>query len=508
MKTFLKYTLFILFPVFLGIGANQAQPVRKIEIVQADEMSGINKRDKFQKLLGHVILKHEGYLMYCDSADWYSSLNYFKAYGHIKIVKGDSLTLKGNELIYDGNDKHALITGNVVFQDRYMTLKTGRLHYQIDKNKAWYDRGATIVDTSNTLTSQTGYYLGEIRELFFKKKVKLTNPDFTLECDTLQYNLKLKTAYFKSPTIIRGKDNEFIYTESGWYDTRGRKSLFKESAHLDTRKYFIAGNWLYYENETRYARARQDVLLKVKEKNIEIHGHLAEHFENLNYSYVTDSVLFVYYMKDDTLYLSSDTLKILHDTLDDKNDFLAYQNVLVYSSEMQMKCDSLVYSESDSSISLYGQPVIWNKASQITAKNIRFQLDDEKLSGMDLKKECLMIEKNAIGGFNQVSGLTMKGYFKDGKLESIDVNANAKSIYFLEDDQGLITGISQIESSFIQIVLKDKKVFKINFITEPSGVVDPPGIKARDQYRLEGFRWREDERPHAVEEIFTLRNRK
>ena len=43
-----------------------------------------------KRLIGNVRLKHEDALMFCDSAYVYSKTNKMDAYGHVRIVQGDS----------------------------------------------------------------------------------------------------------------------------------------------------------------------------------------------------------------------------------------------------------------------------------------------------------------------------------------------------------------------------------------------------------------------------------
>ena len=53
-----------------------------------------------QRLIGNVECEHEGAVMRCDSAYLYSNKK-LEAYGHISIIKGDSIFLYGDSLRYD-----------------------------------------------------------------------------------------------------------------------------------------------------------------------------------------------------------------------------------------------------------------------------------------------------------------------------------------------------------------------------------------------------------------------
>ena len=73
-----------------------------------------NEMNGAQRLSGHVVLAHAGMVMHCDSAVLYESSQTFDAFGKVNIVQGDTLTLKGNRLHYNGETQIAEMRQNVV----------------------------------------------------------------------------------------------------------------------------------------------------------------------------------------------------------------------------------------------------------------------------------------------------------------------------------------------------------------------------------------------------------
>jgi lipopolysaccharide export system protein LptA len=57
--------------------------------------------------------------------------------------------------------------------------------------------------------------------------VVLINPDYVMNCDTLEYNTQTKISKFKGPTTIKGEDTD-IYAENGWYNTDTDIAEFNE----------------------------------------------------------------------------------------------------------------------------------------------------------------------------------------------------------------------------------------------------------------------------------------
>lgn len=82
-------------------------------------------------LIDSVILYHDGATMYCDSAYLDDVSNSFQAFGNVKIKQGDTLTLTGDYMHYDGIYRLAKMRRNVVLEDKKakMTLFTDSLNF-------------------------------------------------------------------------------------------------------------------------------------------------------------------------------------------------------------------------------------------------------------------------------------------------------------------------------------------------------------------------------------------
>lgn len=94
-----------------------ASAQKRLKLKQADQLrSGRDAAgDKIERAIGNVIFNQNTTTIYCDSAYFYKSRNAIAAFGRIRITEGDSVTITGNSLEYDGNTKHAKLRKNVVF---------------------------------------------------------------------------------------------------------------------------------------------------------------------------------------------------------------------------------------------------------------------------------------------------------------------------------------------------------------------------------------------------------
>jgi hypothetical protein len=125
-----------------------------------------------RRLIGDVECEHEGAVMRCDSAYLFSDKKLI-AYGHISIIKGDSIFLYGDSLRYDAPAKLANMKGNVRCIEKDMTLTTNTLIYDIGNSVASYYNGGKIVNKENTLTSKNGHYYSATKDLTFHYDVVL-----------------------------------------------------------------------------------------------------------------------------------------------------------------------------------------------------------------------------------------------------------------------------------------------------------------------------------------------
>lgn len=496
----LKFLSLIIYVLISQISLAQKQ----IEIINAntlefDENIGQNAK----RLIGEVVFKQDDVYMYCDSAYFFDN-NSLDAFGSVRIKQGDSLNAYGKFLHYDGNIKRAELTDNVKLTDRNMVLTTNKLYYDTEKSIAHYVNGGKIVSKQNVLTSETGYYYTNQKSLFFKRNVVLTDPKYVVKCDTLKYNTSTKTAYVLSPTTITGKDS-YIYCEDGWYNTDKELAEVKKNAYIINKDKKLRGEYIYYDGNLGFGKAKENVVMIDTTQNIEIRGDYAQFNDKTKISFVTGNALL---MQDqdgrDTLYLHADTLMSYEDTLKDKKIIYAYNRVKFFKSDMQGKCDSLVYAYSDSTIKLYKSPVLWNEENQLSASYIEIENGDGSFKSLTMTESSFIVAQEDSNKFNQIKGADMKGKFSKNKLKRIYVNGNSESIYFPKnEEEKSIIGLNRSTSRDLVISMNDSsKIETISFIHEPKATLTPIKDIPLEEYYLENFKWQDAIRPKKISDIF------
>ena len=493
LNRWLKVTFVFLFLYSISCQLSYAQE-EKLEY----EAKSLEGGKAYKKLVGNVKFTQKTTIIYCDSAFAYDESNSMEAFGHVRIEDlEDSVTITSDKLFYDGNSRIAELRSNVIYVDDSIQLFTDNLDYDMTNKSATYFKGGRIIDGDNTLSSINGDYDTEGKLMIFKDAVKLVTPDYRLESDDLFYNIITKMARTSSETTIITDDGKLLKSKQrSEFDTEKGTSAFM-LGEVDTEKYLLRGNELFFNNQLGFYSAKGDVYLLAKLDSVIITGEEANFWQNKGMAKVFGDPLLKKPLGQDTLYLRADTLISLDDSLEANKRLLAFHNVQIYKSDLQGKADSLVYYLSDSSISFYSDPILWNEGSQITADTIHLLINKGMIDQLKTALNSFIISEDSTKNFNQIKGRHMVAYFEGKNIKDVDVRGNGESIYFVADEENTETlmGMNQIICSNMKIIFKENQVNDIRFYTNPDGNFVPPHELKDSDKQLEGFAWRIDERP-------------
>jgi lipopolysaccharide export system protein LptA len=470
----------------------------KVKLEQADQgRRGEKNGERYDRLIGNVIFTQNKTTIYCDSAHFYKVQNSIEAYGHVKILEGDSVTITGARLEYDGNTKKAKLRNNVVFTKlATATLYTDNLDYARPTNQAYYFNGGKLVDSINVLTSTKGYYNVNSNLASFKKNVHVKNPDYTMLSDSLQYNSRTKMIYFKTKTTVINKDSsQFIY-EGGEYNTQTKDSDIQQGVG-ESENYTIEGKKYDSDGIRKILKIRGDVVMTSKKENLKIYGQSADYYKELGITKVYNNAYVAKVTENsDTLFMAADTLISIDNKDPLKKRLLAYNHVKIFKSDLQGIADSLEYRASDSTIYFYKDPVLWAQGNQLTADSISMLLEHNTISKIYLVSKSFVISEDTLINFNQIKGRRMTASVVASKINKVYVEGNGETIYFaLDDKDKSFMGMNKIICSSMTIRFKQGRVNNLSFYVKPDANFIPPVELKQEDKRLTGFDWREDEKP-------------
>ena len=505
MQRFTKTAVWIFLLTFIILpSVVTAQKKTRIRLIQADQMSGDKTTgEELNIFTGDVIFEHDSAYLYCDSAVFNSSRNNLDAYYDVHIEVSDTLNLFGDFLHYEGNSRVATVTGNVKLVDNDATLYTDKLIYERNTKIAYYTTGGRIINDDNNLRSHQGFYYTDQKDLYFKDSVVLINPEYTLKSDTLKYNTLTEIAYISGPTTIVGKD-EFLYAEDGWYDTQTDETELKVNPYLIYKEQYLSGDSIYYEKESGKGRVIGDVMMKDTVQNIMIVSQLADYNRKSGYAWATDSAMAVLIDGSDSLFMHADTLRMTFDSTENPQNLLAYYRCKFFRSNLQGMSDSLVYSFTDSTITMYDQPALWTQGNQLTAELIKIFSSGEKVDSMHMTNSSFIISIDEYNrtNFNQIKGKNMIGYFEKNELYLIKVEGNSETIYFVREEDGVLIGINKAMSSNMEIWVDERQISDIFYFDHADANLFPEREIPVEERRLKNFKWLGKERPKSKFDIF------
>ncbi|MDO4159906.1 MAG: OstA-like protein, partial [Prevotellaceae bacterium] len=308
-----------------------------------------------QVLNGNVAFTHKGARLTCDSAYFYQESNSFRAFGHVKMLQGDTLSLFSDYAYYDGNEQMAEARYNVVLKHRKTTLYTDSLNYDRLYGIGYFFEGGKMIDKDNVLVSDWGEYDTETRHSVFNYDVHLKNPKFVLTTDTLHYDTRTSVAHIVGPSkVVSGKST--IYSSQGYYDTNKDKAELYGRSRLTNEGKELIGDSLYYDEKTGVSEGFRNVIYTDTINKNELNSDYFWYNENTGYAYATDNAVLKEFSQKDTLYMHADTMKVYTYNINTDSVWRkvhCYNKVRAYRTDIQAVCDSLVYSSKDSCMTMY-----------------------------------------------------------------------------------------------------------------------------------------------------------
>ena len=284
---------------------------KKLEILEAKRYNfqKIDSVGDFVSLAGNVRIRQGKTLFYCDSAVLDQKQNTIEAFGNIHINDEDSVQTYSQYLKYYGQQKDAILKNKVKLTDGKGVLTTNELHYNTITKVGTYVNGGKVVTGTTVLTSTEGIYYGETRDIYFKKKVVMIDPEFRVTTDTLLYNTFTEIARFTVPTVIKNKQRT-ITTSEGYYDMKNKKAVFGKRPFIDDKDYTLTADDLAIDEKSGFGDALGHAVYKSKDTanpSIIIANRLQSN-NKTNALLATQKPVMIIRQGADSIYIAADTL--------------------------------------------------------------------------------------------------------------------------------------------------------------------------------------------------------
>lgn len=486
-----------LLTLFLLLGTNiNAQRLK----IKGDNMRGANDQCKGCILFtGNVNFTRNGALIKCERALYHKNTNTVDASENVRIYRKDSdYPLRGDKLFFDGNTNIAHLRDNVYYEDDDISFTTEKFDYNTNTEEGFYFDGGIVKDSLNTLISEQGFVFGN-NDIIVKDSVEITTPDYLVLADSIKYNSDLETVYIIAPATLYS-DSSTLYAQGGYYNTRTSFAFLTNKSHMVQGPYYIEGDTLSYNENTMMGEAFGNVLLDDSSQTIMLKGNYVSHNGAEDYSYMSDSAQMLFYGGFDTLYAHAETFIYTKDTSENAL-IIGDKNVRFFRLDVQGKCDSMVYSMSDSIATLYHNPIMWSLFNQMSGETIDIHMTNNRVSHMVMTDDAFIAAREDSLRFNQVSGRKITGFIRGNELHKIDVEGQAESIYYSREGMDLV-GFNKSESNYLTIYMKDSQIEKLSMKPAALGHFHSMESLPYEEQFLRNFHWRSDLRPISPIDIF------
>ncbi|MCR4920433.1 MAG: hypothetical protein K5945_01815 [Bacteroidaceae bacterium] len=485
----------------------------KVLLLHADRLYYDERRHATaQFLVGEVAFRHGDVLMYCDSALFYEASNSFDAFGNVRMLQGDTLTLTGDVLYYNGLDQLARVRHNVVLTHRETILYTDSLDYDRLYELGYFFEGGRLVDQDNELTSDWGEYSPATREAVFNYNVRLVNPappaepQTTLISDTLHYNTRTAIAHIIGPSNIEHGESH-AYSELGYYMTNEKVAYLLNRSILTENGKRLVGDSLVWLADEKIGKAYGNAIYSDAVNKNMFRGHYGYYDDSIGYAEASDSAVLTDYSQRDTLYAHADTFKLFTFNLDTDSMYRVlhgYYHVRAFRNDVQAVCDSVVYSSLDTCMTMYRDPILWQQGQQLLGEEIKAFFNDSTLDSIQVLRQALSVERIDSVHYNQVAGKEMHSYFNGGELYLTTSVGNVFVNFYPFDDDSLMVGMNHVETTLLKLYLKDRKVDRI-WMPAAQGTMYPVPLVPPTVLYLDNFAWFDYIRPRNKDDIFDWR---
>ncbi len=180
-------------------------------------------------------------------------------------------------------------------------------------------------------------------------------------------------------------------------------------------------------------------------------------------------------------------------------------NVKIFRQDIQVRCDSMLFSELDSIARFYKDPLVWNEGRRQYSADSLFVL--VKSNGPDraslMSNAFIAVQEDSLL-FDQIKGSEVMAYFdSDTQLRRFDALGGVTAIFYLQEDDVFAT-VNRVEAKMLSATLKNGDVDRVYYFENPKNDAYPIVQMPERDRTLKGLQWRPERRPSGRTDITTL----
>lgn len=385
------------------------------------------------------------------------------------------------------------------------------IKYRTDIEVAYFSDNTKGWKNQNYFSSDGGWYNRSNETLLFDNGVYGQTKEYELWCDEFFFDRVANHAVLKRDIQVRDTvDGAFILGNRLEFFDEPRNVMVTQSPvfvglmetetdGIDT--VFVAADTLHYYSmrmfevdsitkikaEERKANALVDVVANVREaakakakkEKLVVRDSLQ----------VSDSLVV-----SDSLQVSDSLVAAPLDTTE-INFLEAYHSVKVYTTDNQVKCDSLLYSDLDSIVRMFKDPVIWNEVTnQLTADSMQMVMQNGTMKKGLMFSNAFLASHDSESYYNQIKAPEMAGFFEDGEIVRFDAMGGSAMLIYMKDST-TVAYANVKDCKIISSLMEDGELKKNYYFESIKSNLFPIEDLGEEDRVLKGFNWRGGERP-------------
>jgi len=181
------------------------------------------------------------------------------------------------------------------------------------------------------------------------------------------------------------------------------------------------------------------------------------------------------------------------------------KRVRLFRRDLQMASDSLTYTDLDSLVRLYQEPIFYNEGNrQYASDSIYMVIRNRQMEKAHLLSNAFITIQEEEHSYDQIRGAEMVAYFDSTTaLTRFDALGGAASLFYLEEQNALAT-VNKVESKMIYATFKDGDIERMYYYDNPKNDGYPTVQLPEEEKQLKGFRWEPERRPSSPLDVTTL----
>ena len=206
----------------------------------------------------------------------------------------------------------------------------------------------------------------------------------------------------------------------------------------------------------------------------------------------------------DSLSVAADSVSVAVDTT--KYGFaFARGNVKIFRRDIQVRCDSMHYSDLDSIARFYKDPVIWNEENrQYYSDSLAVLIKKGRVDRASLMSNAFVVTQEDSLLYDQIKSAEIMAFFDStSALKRFDALGGATAVFFLRENDRLAT-VNKVESKMLSGNFVKGNIDRIYYYDSPKNDAYPVVQFPQQERYLKSFRWIPELRPTGKQDITTL----